>query len=139
MKIIKTVSLAFAMLVMLSFANARSNQQSNQQSKKTNEMGMKTQYIEVVRFNLKAGVTPDQLFKAEKDIRQGVIKSQPGYQGRELYQDADGTWLIIIRWDNKASADVWTSIFMTIKEGQSFGGLLDFSSARQEHYTLVNP
>ena len=62
-----------------------------------------------------------------------------GYQGRDVYQDADGTWLVIIRWDDKASADAWTPIFMTLKEGQAFGGLLDFSSARQEHYTMVKP
>jgi antibiotic biosynthesis monooxygenase (ABM) superfamily enzyme len=102
-------------------------------------MEVKTQYLEVVRFKLRADVTPDQLFKAEKVIRQGIIKSQPGYQGREIYQDADGTWLIIIRWDDKAAADAWTTIFMTLKEGQAFGSLLDFSNARQEHYTLVNP
>ena len=102
-------------------------------------MENKTQYIEVVRFKLKADVTANQLFKAEKDIRQGIIKSQAGYQGREIYQDADGTWLIIIRWADKATADVWTPVFMTLKEGQAFGSLLDFSNARQEHYTLVNP
>ena len=131
----KTLISLIALLMIVSFANA----QTNHKSKKGNKMEIKTQYLEVVRFKLKADITPDQLFKAEKDIRQGVIKSQPGYQGREIYQDPDGTWLIIIRWDNKAAADAWTTIFMTLKEGQAFGGLLDFSSARQEHYTLVNP
>ena len=102
-------------------------------------MDAKTQYVEVVRFKLKSDVTTEQFLKAESDIRKGIIKSQAGYQGRDVYQDPDGIWLIIIRWDDKASAEAWTPIFMTLKEGQAFGGLMDFSSARQEHYTLVNP
>lgn len=102
-------------------------------------MEIKSQYLEVVRFKLKADVTKEQFLKAENDIRIGKIKNQKGYQGRDVYQDTDGTWLIIIRWDNKESADAWTPIFMTLKEGQTFGSLMDFSSARQEHYTLVKP
>ena len=102
-------------------------------------MEVKTQYVEVVRFKLKSDVTTEQFIKAENDIRRGVIKTQAGYQGRDVYQDTDGSWLIIIRWDDKVSADAWTPIFMTLKEGRAFGGLMDFSSARQEHYTLVRP
>lgn len=100
---------------------------------------METQYLEVVRFSLKAGVTTEQFLKAENDIRQGAIQKQAGYQGRDVYQDSNGTWLIIIRWDNKAAADAWTPIFMTLKEGQAFGSLMEFSSVRQEHYSLVKP
>ena len=33
---------------------------------------VKSQYLEVVRFNLKAGVTTDQFLSAEKDIRNGA-------------------------------------------------------------------
>ncbi len=102
-------------------------------------METKGQYIEAVRFKLKAEVTLEQFLKAENDIRLGAIQTQAGYQGRDVYQDSDGTWLIIIRWDDKASAEAWTPIFKTLKEGQAFGGLMDFSSARQEHYILVKP
>ena len=100
-------------------------------------MGAKNQYLEVVRFKLKPEVTTEQFLNAENDIRKGSIKTQVGYQGRDVYQDTDGSWLIIIRWDDKASADAWTPIFMTLKEGQTFSRLMDFSSARQEHYTLI--
>jgi antibiotic biosynthesis monooxygenase (ABM) superfamily enzyme len=100
---------------------------------------IKSQYLEVVRFNLKSGVTTEQFLSAEKNIRSGAIQKQAGYQGRELYQDANGSWLIILRWDNTETAEAWSPIFMTLNEGQAFGALLDFSSARQEHYTLVNP
>lgn len=133
---LKFFTTVLALLVMALFANAQSNPNSKKHNKK---MEAKTQYLEVVRFKLKAEVTKEQFLKAENDIRQGKIKTQAGYQGREVYQDADGTWLIIISWDSKEAAEAWTPIFMTLKEGQAFGGLMDFSSARQEHYTLVKP
>jgi hypothetical protein len=135
MKTIKLFTTAFAMVLMVNIANA----QSKQETKKTNKMETKTQYLEAVRFKLKSEVTTEQFLKAESDIRKGAIQKQKGYQGRDVYQDTDGSWFIIIRWDDKASADAWTPIFMTLKEGQAFGSLMDFSSARQEHYTLVKP
>lgn len=131
---IKFLVTAVALLMMVSVVNAGSNK-----SKKCNKMDVKSQYLEVVRIKLKAEVTTEQFLKAESDIRKGAIKTQAGYQDRDVYQDSDGYWLIIIRWDDKASAEAWTPIFMSLKEGQAFGGLMDFLSARQEHYTLVKP
>ena len=97
-----------------------------------------TQYCEIVKFNLKAGITDDQFLAAEKAIRATIINEQKGYQGRDVYQDADGAWLVIIRWDNKECANAWSPIFMSLPEGKAFGGLMDFATARQEHYTLAN-
>ncbi len=99
---------------------------------------MKQQFLEVVKFKLKDGVTKEQFLKAEKDIRDGRIQSQPGYQGREVYLDNDNNWLIIITWDTKEAANAWTPIFNTLPEGGAFASLLEFSSARQEHFTLEN-
>jgi len=129
---VKFLSILIAMFAVTTIATA--------QTKKTKQsMEVKTQYLEVVRFKLKSEVTKEQFLKSENEIRVGKIKNQKGYQGRDVYQDTDGTWLIIIRWDDKESAEAWTPIFMTLKEGQAFGSLMDFSSARQEHYTLVKP
>lgn len=99
-------------------------------------MQSETQYIEVVKFSLKEGFTSDDFFQAEKDVRNSILKSQKGYQGRDVYQNQDGLWLIIIRWDSKEACDAWTPIFMTLNEGQRFASVMEFSSARQEHYSL---
>jgi predicted ester cyclase len=96
--------------------------------------GLKTQYIEAVRFRLKANVEDAQLLAAEKAVR-GVIHGQRGYQGRDLFNDGAGNWFIIIRWDTKVAADAWSQVFKGLPEGSAFGGLMDFASARQEHYT----
>lgn len=102
------------------------------------QSGMKTQYIEAVRFRLKANVEGSQLLAAERAVR-GVIQRQPGYQGRDLFNDGDGNWFIVIRWDTKVAAEAWTPVFMGLPEGRAFGGLMDFAGARQEHFTKVEP
>ncbi len=98
---------------------------------------MSAQHIEVIRFTVKEGSTDDQLLAAERAVRAGAIQRQAGYQGRELYRDADGSWLVIIRWDSKASGEAWGPVFKTLPEGRGFGSLLNFSKARQEQYSAV--
>lgn len=97
---------------------------------------VQTQYIEAVRFRLKAGAEPEQLVAAEKAVR-GVIHGQPGYQGRDLFNDEAGNWFIVIRWDTKVASEAWSAVFKTLAEGRAFGALMDFSSARQEHFSKV--
>ena len=98
----------------------------------------KTQYIEAVRFRLKATVEDAQLLAAEHAVR-GVIHGQLGYQGRDLYNDGAGNWFIVIRWDSKTTAEAWSKVFKSLPEGGAFGALMDFSSARQEHFVKVGP
>ena len=96
-------------------------------------------YAEVVRFTLNDGVADASLLATENAIREGQIQDQPGYLGRELYRDDTGAWLVIIRWDSKEASEAWSPVFNMLEEGQTFGSLLDFSSARQEHYTEALP
>lgn len=102
-------------------------------------MSTNSQYIGMARFNLKGGVTVEQFLQAENAVRQGIIQQQPGYQGRDVFQDAEGRWLIIMRWDSKETCDAWAAIFKGLDEGKTFSSLMDFSSARGENYTLVHP
>ncbi len=98
----------------------------------------KPQHIEAVRFSLKPGVEEAQFLAAENAVR-GVIHRQPGYQGRDLFHDGKGNWFIVIRWDTKEAAEAWTPVFMRLPEGKAFGGLMDFASARQEHFAKIEP
>lgn len=96
-------------------------------------------YVEVVRFSLNEGVADATLLDAETAIREGRIQDQPGYLGREIHRDDAGEWLTIIYWESKDAADAWTPVFQSLEEGQTFGSLLDFENARQEHYTKMLP
>jgi len=96
-------------------------------------------YIELAKFKLKTGITDETFLEAERNLRNGRIQKQPGYLGRETGQGDSGEWLIIIRWESAADGAAWGPIFMQDPHGQAFASLLDFSSMRQEHFTLLSP
>ncbi len=94
-------------------------------------------YIELAKFKLRAGITDEAFQNAERNIRNGKIRQHPGYLGRELAKGDNGEWLIIIRWEAKENGESWSPVFMADPDGQAFAGCLDFSSMRQEHFTIV--
>lgn len=132
---IKYFSTVFALLLMISFANA----QSHHKSKNHKKMEVKTLYIETGKMKLKEGVTDEQFKEIERNIRKGIINKQPGFVSREFGKDADGYWHFRICWTSKEAGDAWTPIFQKDPNGQAMMNALDFSSVRQEHYTVVNP
>jgi len=135
MNSIKLLSIAISLYLIFGIANS----QFDQQSKKTNTNELKTQYVEVIRFKLKSEVTIEHFLKTESDISKGIINSQNGFQGRDVFQNKDGSWLIINRWENKASAASWKPIFLNLKSSKVINNLIDLSSSTQEYYTLVKP
>lgn len=132
---IKFFITVFAMLMTVSFAFA----QSNHKSKKHNKMEVKSMYVETGKMKLKEGVSDQQFIEIERNIRNGKIKNQPGFISREFGKDTDGFWHFRICWTNKESGDAWTPIFQQDPNGQAMMKALDFSSVRQEHYTVINP
>ena len=73
---IKILTTIFAMLMMVSFANAQTKKHS---AKKT-----ATIYVETGKMKLKAGVTDEQFMAIERNIRKGIIKQQPGFISPEF-------------------------------------------------------
>lgn len=99
----------------------------------------KTMYIETGKMKLKEGVTDEQFIAIEKKIRGGIINQQPGFISREFGKDNEGNWYFIIKWKSKEAGDAWTPIFQKDPNGQAMMNALDFSTVRQEHFTVVNP
>lgn len=95
-------------------------------------------YIQVARFKLRDGVTDEAFMEAERAIRDGRIRQQPGYLGRETARGEDGEWLVLIRWETKENSEAWSPIFRQDPDGQTFAGCLDFTTMHQDHYTLVS-
>lgn len=128
---IKFITVLIAMFAITTLATA---QTKNQSSKK-----MKNVYIEIGKMKLKEGVTDEQFIAIEKNIRKGIINKQPGFISREFGKDTDGFWHFRICWTSKEAGDAWTPIFQKDLNGQAMMNALDFSSVRQEHYTVINP
>ncbi len=93
-------------------------------------------YIQLAHFKLKPGVSENALIEAERGIRDGKIRQQPGYLGRDLARGENGEWLVILRWENKEDGEAWSPIFRQAPEAQAFMAVLDMASMRQEHFTL---
>ena len=68
-------------------------------------MNTRDQYVEIARFKTKAGFTHEDFLKAEEGVRQGVLKTFPGYLSRELYRSEEGEWVVILRFSDMARMD----------------------------------
>lgn len=67
------------------------------------------------------------------------INQQPGFISREFGKDTEGYWYFILKWTSKEAGDAWSPIFQKDTNGQALMNALDFSTVRQEHFTVVNP
>lgn len=135
MRHIKLIIAVIAMFAITSMATA----QNNKQSKNSKKMELKSMYVETGKMKLKEGVTDEQFIEIERNIRNGIINQQEGFISREFGKDTDGFWHFRICWTTKEAGDAWTPIFQKDPNGQAMMNALDFSSVRQEHYTVVNP
>jgi hypothetical protein len=131
MKKIKILTLLIAMFATTTLATAQTQKQTSKKSQ--------TVYVEIGKMKLKEGVTDEQFIAIEKNIRKGIINKQPGFISREFGKDTDGFWHFRICWTSKEAGDAWTPIFQKDPNGQAMMNALDFSTVRQEHYTVVNP
>lgn len=128
---IKLLTTAIALFAITTMATAQTKKQSTKMST--------TMYIETGKMKLKEGVTDEQFIAIEKNIRGGIINQQPGFISREFGKDNEGNWYFIIKWTSKEAGDAWTPIFQKDPNGQAMMNALDFSTVRQEHFTVVNP
>lgn len=131
MKKMKLLSIGIALIAATTLVNGQSTKSSTKKSE--------TLYVETGKMKLKEGVTDEQFIAIEKNIRKGIINKQSGFISREFGKDADGFWHFRICWTSKEAGDAWTPIFQKNSNGQAMMNALDFSTVRQEHYTVVNP
>ncbi|MEO8761706.1 MAG: hypothetical protein ABI388_09720 [Bacteroidia bacterium] len=97
------------------------------------------EYIEIVKFQLKEGITNAQFIEAEQMLRDIEMNKFKGYLGRELYKCEDGQWSNIIRFDSK---ETMTTFLDSLKEHKPegfklYGSMIDFSTARLEFFTKL--
>jgi antibiotic biosynthesis monooxygenase (ABM) superfamily enzyme len=97
-------------------------------------MNTSDQYVEIARFKTKAGFTHEDFLKAEEKVRQGMLKTFPGYLSRELYRSEDGEWVVILRFSDKASMDALIET-LRLDPDESFkdyGSMIDRATMRLE-------
>lgn len=96
-------------------------------------------YIELAHYKLLADADPNMLADAEAQIQAEVGPKHPGYLGRELFRAADGSYVLLMRWENAEAASTWNGTLFASQAGQKLGTLVDRQSMSMEMLTTVRP
>jgi heme-degrading monooxygenase HmoA len=96
-------------------------------------------FVEIARYRLREGADEAALTEAEEEIQRTIGPSHPGYVGRHLLKGADGTYVLIMHWENQQAADTWNATLFGSKAGQKLGPLVDGSSMSMERLTPLKP
>ena len=95
--------------------------------------------IELARYKLLPGVDASLLAEVEQQIQTEVAPKHPGYLGRELLGAADGSYVLIMRWQNEESASTWNNTLFASEAGRKLGSLVDPKSMSMEKLVTVRP
>ena len=96
-------------------------------------------YVELARYKLLAGADPKVLAEMEQEIQREVGPKHPGYLGRELMQATDGSYVLIMRWENEETSRTWNNTLFASPAGQKLGSLVDPKSMSMEKLTSITP
>ena len=90
------------------------------------------QYVEFARFRTKAGVTEEQLLRAEERVRAGMPKTFEGYLGRELFQSEAGEWTVVLRFLTRANMEALLAKLKVAPDAsfRELGALIDQDTMR---------
>ena len=95
--------------------------------------------IELARYRLQAGAAENALAAAEEEIQRSVGPSHPGYAGRELLKSSDGSFVLVMHWENAEAAETWNNTLFASAAGRQLGPLVDPSSMSMERLTSFKP
>lgn len=93
--------------------------------------------VEIAKYRLAPGADSQALAEVEQAIQHEVGPKHPGYLGRELLQAADGSYVLIMRWENEAAANKWNNTLFASQAGQKLGPMVDPKSMSKETLKTV--
>jgi hypothetical protein len=92
--------------------------------------------IEHVTYRLRPGA--DRLAFVEANDRvDAFLARQSGFEARQLAQDADGTWIDLVWWADRSSAEAAAQAFARAPEAIAVSGLIDPDGMVFRHLDLV--
>lgn len=92
--------------------------------------------VEVASFNLKDGVTYEQFAPIDNKVETNHVSKQAGFLSRETAKGENGEWLVIVHWQDLASADASMNSFMTAPSAADFMANIDADSLKMQRYTV---
>ena len=88
--------------------------------------------VEIAKYRLAPGADPKALAEVEHAIQREVGPKHPGYLGRDLLLAADGSYVLIMRWENEEAANSWNKTMFASQAGQKLGPMVDPKSMSKE-------
>ena len=95
--------------------------------------------IELARYKLLSGADPNTLAEVEQQIQTEVGPKHPGFLGRELLSAPDGSYVLIMRWENEEAASTWNKTLFSSEAGRKLGSLVDPKSMSMEKLVTFKP
>ncbi|MEM8708616.1 MAG: antibiotic biosynthesis monooxygenase [Actinomycetota bacterium] len=94
--------------------------------------------VEIARFRLLPETDPAAFAAANDRVTTAYISAQPGYLGsRETASNADGVWVVIVKWASIEAAEASMAKFMGDPATQDFVAGMDAESLTMERFTLT--
>lgn len=92
--------------------------------------------LELVRFRLRPGATPDALLAAAA-ASVAPVSACPGLRSRRLVHDGAGTWTDVVEWADLASASRAAQTVLTDPALAPFLALIDEASVEMAHPAIA--
>lgn len=98
---------------------------------------MNNTIIEMVSYQLKAGISKEQLAATHEQLNT-FLQAQVGFIYRSVSQDDDGLLFDVVYWQDMASAKLGGEAFMADKAGQALIALTDEQSITMRHMPVLS-
>ena len=92
--------------------------------------------LEQVRFRLVPEADP-VTFDAVSAAADGFLQRQPGYAGRLVVREEDGTFVDLVGWTDRESAEAAATAFLGDPAGAGLVAVIDPASMEFQHLEVV--
>jgi len=93
--------------------------------------------VEVIHFRMAEGADEEEFIREDERVGREYTPKQPGFVGRESAKNDDGDWVVIVHWDDAASAEASMERFPNDPTAKRFIELMDSDTFSMIRYEVV--
>jgi hypothetical protein len=93
--------------------------------------------VEVIHFRPVADADPDELIREDARVGHEYTPKQPGFIDRQSGKNDNGDWVVIVHWEDVASAEASMAAFPKDPVATRFIELMDSSTFTMVRYDIV--
>ncbi len=93
--------------------------------------------VEVIHFRPVPDADPEEFMREDQRVGREYTPRQPGFIDRESARNDNGDWVVIVHWDDAASAEASMDLFTNDPTAKRFIELMDSSTFSMIRYDVV--